>query len=160
MRCFARLSLFFGLHALFVACPRTLPPECKDFFDSDSPQKELFLSYPLDKQIRIYKCGMNQHPQARYLASYIARKGETVIPPLLENLENEKSELDQQMVITIFENISMRGYLKNKPEVLGRISAVINRMKIPIVKEMAQESEKRILEYNQGNYPRANDPDR
>lgn len=103
-------------------------------------QGKVFSGYPLEKQLNLYRCGLkNRRPPAIYLADYIADRGQAAIPLLLEKLETEKDELFQSGLIDIFEVMSIKGYLRNKPDAINRIRLVVAKMKISTFREMAQE---------------------
>lgn len=134
------------LCCIFLDCIH--PPmssDCKEFFSVPLDQQGKALStYPLEKQLDLYRCGMNRRPPASYLAKYIADGGENAIPVLLEKLETENDELTQYGVIDIFEVMSIKGHLRNRPDVINRIRQVVIRMKISTFKQMAQESLEKI----------------
>jgi hypothetical protein len=115
--------------------------ECREFFSIPLDQQpKVFSGYPLEKQLSLYRCGLrNRRPPATYLAGYIADRGEAMIPVLLEKLETESDELFQSGLIDVFEVMSIKGYLRNKPDAINRIRLVVARMKISTFREMAQE---------------------
>lgn len=134
------------LCCVFASCiPPTMSSECREFFAHPLDQRGQVLStYPLDKQLRIYRCGLNRRPPDRYLARLIADGGEAHIPVLLERLETEKDEQSQYGVIEIFEAMSVKGYFRNRPDAIERIRKVVAKMKIPTFQQMAQEDLERI----------------
>jgi hypothetical protein len=114
--------------------------ECRDFFSLPSSQGEkVFVTYDLDKQLRLYRCGMNLHPPDSSLALYIAERGESAIPALLDKLDAETDELFQYSIVRIFALMSLKGQLRNRSDVIDRIRQVVRKMKIPTFREMAQE---------------------
>jgi len=117
-----------------------MPTECREFFALPLDQRGSVIStYPLEKQLRLYRCGLSRRPPDRYLARYIAARGEVVIPVLLEKLESEQDELFQYGIVEIFEAMSAKGFLKTRSDVIARIRTVVNRMKIAAFRERAQE---------------------
>ena len=82
---------------------------------------------------------MDRRPPTTVYSIYIAERGEPAIPFLLERLESEKNELSQYAIIDIFEVMSIKGYLRNRSDVVSRIRQVVSRMKISTFKEMAQK---------------------
>ncbi len=136
------IFILMFLCGICVGCisPR-MSSECKEFFSLPLDQQGKVLStYPLEKQLALYRCGMDRRPPAIYLARYIAEGGENIIPVLLEKLETEKDELTQYAIIDIFEVMSIKGSLRNREDVINRIRQVVDRMKTPTFKQMAQES--------------------
>ena len=118
-----------------------MPNECKEFFSLSLDQRgDVFPSYPLDKQLRIYRCGLDRRPPATHLAVYIADKGEPAIPALLEKLEGEKDELFQYGIIDVFQVMSVKGYLRSRSDVLKRIRQVVSQMKISTFREMSEKA--------------------
>jgi hypothetical protein len=109
-----------------------------------SQQDKLFPTYSLEEQLTIYRCGMDRRPPDRYLANYIADRGQDTIPMLLEKLENESDELTQVALIRIFEIMAEKGYLKGRSDVVARIRIVVERMRIGVFKQMASTSLERI----------------
>ena len=101
--------------------------QCREFFSLSARQREkLFITYPLDDQLNIYRCGMNRRPPDTYLVAYIADRGEAAIPALLSKLEIEKEELSQLSIINIFEMMSVKGHLRNRTDVISKIRRVYN----------------------------------
>ena len=79
--------------------------ECNEFFSKPTSERErLFANYDLETQLRLYRCGMNLRPPDSSLPIFIAEKGESVIPILLNRVETEKDELFQFGIIDIFHN--------------------------------------------------------
>jgi hypothetical protein len=116
-----------------------MPKECQEFFDVPLDQRgSLISTYPLDKQLRINRCGLDRRPPDRYLTRYIAENGSVAIPFLLEKLESEKDELSQYGIVEIFEAMSAKGFLRNREDAISRIRSVVSRMKISALREMAQ----------------------
>ena len=146
MQSFKFIKLMLPLSCVFMSCnPTPLPAECSEFFAYPLDQRGQVLSnYQLDKQLRIYRCGLDRRPPDTYLARVIADGGEATIPMLLERLETEKDELTQYGIIEIFEAMSVKGYLRNRPDAIGRIRKVVTEMKIPTFQQMAQDDLARI----------------
>ena len=141
--------LTFALISFILSCTPPMPQECKEFFALPSDERvKIFAAYPLERQLVLYRCGMYRHPRAFYLSPTIADKGEEIIPDLLEKLHAEKDENFQYALIDIFEVMSIKGRLRNKPEVVEQIKAVVERMKSSSIKERALESLAEIEENN------------
>jgi len=135
---------------LFTACSacvtRERPPQCATFFSlSTDKQDEVFRTYELNDQLIIYRCGMNERPPYRYLAGYIAERGESAIPLLLERLALDRDELTQVSIIAIFEVMSEKGYLRNRSDVFDAVRKTINQMRIQVFKDMASRSFDRMM---------------
>ena len=133
------------LTCLYSNCNRQMSTECREFFSIPLDQQgNRFSGYPLDKQLALYRCGVKTRPPATYLAHYIADRGESAIPSLLQTLETENDELVQSGIIDIFEVMSIKGHLRNKAEAINRIRLVVARMKISTLKAIAEQNLDRI----------------
>jgi hypothetical protein len=120
--------------------PPAMSTECRDFFLRPASEREkLFPTYDLDKQLVLYRCSMNRRPPDSSLPLLIAERGEGAIPTLLDKLEAEKDELFQYGIIDIFEVMSVKGYLRNRRDVVDRIRRVVSKMKISTFREMAEK---------------------
>jgi hypothetical protein len=137
----SKLAIAVVLVALFWDQSCMGPPisaECKSFYSLSAGERErLFKTYDLEKQLDLYRCGMNRRPPDIALAIPIADRGESTIPVLLEKLEREKDEQFQYVIIDVFEVMSVKGYLRNKSEVITRIRQVVTKMRISILRDMA-----------------------
>ena len=136
----------FLLYCLCLACnSSSMSNECREFFSLPASQREkLFITYSLDDQLSIYRCGMNRRPPDTYLANYIADRGEAAIPVLLTKLEIDKDELTQLAIVNIFEMMSVKGHLRNRADVISRIRQVVTRMQVSVLRGRAEESLTRI----------------
>jgi len=142
-RWFVKTVGFICLMACLIggSCTPSMPPECQEFFysgSSNDAEKE-FSSYDLDKQLKIYRCGMTRRPPHTTLALLIADRGEDAVSPLLDKLETERDELSQYSIIRILAVMSLKGHLRNRSDVADRVRQVIARMTIPTFREMAKE---------------------
>ena len=125
--------------------------ECKEFFALPLDEHGAIISnYPLEKQLRIYRCALDRRPPERSLAIYIANRGAEAISPLLEKLEGEKDELSQYGIIDILQVMSVKGYLRNRPDALNRIRRVVAQMKISSFREMSEQALKDIEQNSSG----------
>lgn len=127
-----------------LACTGCPPPsmstECREFFALQASEREKqFPTFDLDKQLDLYRCGMNRRPPASSLSLLIAERGEAAIPTLLQKLEAEKDELFQYAIIDVFEVMSVKGYLRDRRDVIDRIRQVVAKMKVPTFREMAEK---------------------
>ena len=121
--------------------PPAVPDECKEFFARPLDEHgKVISSYTFDKQLRIYRCALDRRPPERTLAIYIAARGEPAIPALLDRLESEKDELFQYGIIDILEVMSIKGYLRNRADVVSRVRQVVTKMKIQTFREMSEKS--------------------
>jgi len=112
-RWFVKTVGFICLMACLIggSCTPAMPPECQEFFysgSSNDAEKE-FSSYDLDKQLKIYRCGMTRRPPHTTLALLIADRGEDAVSPLLDKLETERDELSQYSIIRILAVMSLKG---------------------------------------------------
>ncbi|HEY2974226.1 MAG TPA: hypothetical protein VGJ48_17050 [Pyrinomonadaceae bacterium] len=131
--------------------PPAMSTECRDFFLRPASEREkLFLTYDLDKQLELYRCGMNRRPPDSSLPLLIAERGEGAIPTLLDRLEAEKDELFQYGIIDIFEVMSVKGYLRDRRDVVDRIRRVVAKMKISTFREMAEKDLSKIEQNSAG----------
>jgi len=122
--------------------------ECKEFFSHPSGQHaSLIATYPLDKQIRLCRCNMDHRPPETGLSVPIAERGDSIIPALLDQLEKENNELTQLVIIDIFEVMSIKGTLRDRPDVVSAIQRATNRMKFPF-KEHAERELNSIVKNN------------
>lgn len=142
MRILCYLALVIALSSCLVltGCPSTdMPVECRAFFSMPASQREKdFRTYDLDKQLNLYRCGMNRRPPASSLSLLIAERGEPIVPALLQKLEGEKEELFQYAIIDVFEVMSVKGQLRGRKDVVGRIRQVVANMKYSTFREMAE----------------------
>lgn len=146
-----RLIIFFWLLAVCVnsACI-TLnygPPmsaECQDFYKDREGHTEDFKHYDLDKQLRIYHCGLHREPPDIMLGSYIARRGESVIPTLLQKLESATDDETKYEIIDVFSSMANLGYLRSRPEVISRTRSVVDQMNNPHWKRESEIALERI----------------
>ena len=140
MKCFKLILISLLVCFIGSRCAPEVPEQCKEFYSLTSNQQEkVFPTYSLEKQIVLHRCGMDHRPPTTVYSIYIAERGEPAIPFLLERLESEKNELSQYAIIDIFEVMSIKGYLRNRSDVVSRIRQVVSRMKISTFKEMAQK---------------------
>ncbi len=138
--CYRELVITLFSCLVFTGCPTTpMPAECRTFFSQPASVREKqFRTYDLEKQLDLYRCGMRRRPPESSLSLLIAERGEQIIPTLLQQLDAEKDELFQYAIIDIFEVMSIKGYLRNRSDVVSRIRQVVARMKISMFREMAQ----------------------
>ena len=136
----------------FQGCmDRTMSAECKSFFSLPAKEKErLFPTFELDKQLALYRCGMDRRPPSTTWSLLIADRGESIVPILLEKLEKEPDEQFQYGIIGIFEVMSVKGYLRGKFDAILRIRRVVLNMKTPLFRDLAQETLQKIERENAG----------
>lgn len=129
------------------------PEECKQFLDLPRQQREeQFKSYPIEKQLDLYLCGMRVEPPQAGLAYDIADKGEPAIAVVVQRLRTSNDELDQEHLIYVLEVMSDRGLLRGRKDVIADISQVIDNMKISQMKQTSEERLKKI-QINSGIKP-------
>jgi hypothetical protein len=116
-----------------------MPRECRDFFQLSSNERELrFRQYPLEKQVDLYLCGMNQEPPESGYAAYIAEGGEQVIPYLLNRLKAEPLEITKARILDIFTVLAVKGNLRGRQDVIDELDRVVADIKFAPVKSKAE----------------------
>jgi len=80
----------------------------------------------------------------------IAERGESIVPALLQKLEGEKEESFQYAIIDIFEVMSVKGQLRGRKDVVGRIRQVVANMKDSTFREMAERDVEEIEKNSSG----------
>ena len=90
---------------------------------------------------------MDHRPSETGLTVPIAERGDSIIPALLDQLEKEKDELTQLVIIDVFEVMSIKGTLRDRPDVVSKIQKATNRMKFPF-KEHAERELNSIVKNN------------
>ena len=152
-----RLTIFLWLVIVCVnsACIKLnygppMPAECQDFYKDREGHTEDFKYYDLDKQLRIYRCGLHREPPDIMLGSYIARRGESAIPTLLQKLWIESDDEAKYAIIDVFSSMANLGYLRNHPEVNSRIRSVIDQMTNPYWKRESESALEKIEKNSSG----------
>jgi hypothetical protein len=131
-----------------------MPRECREFFDLPSSERETkFRQYPVEKQVDLYLCGMNQEPPESGYAAYIAEGGEQVIPYLLERLKREELEINQTRIMDVFTVLAVKGHLRGRKDVIVELEGVVAKMKYQPMKLKAQRYLELIDKYNKGGAP-------
>jgi hypothetical protein len=113
------------------SCGVKMSQDCKAFFfDLTTAQQEKeFRTYPIEKQLELYLCGMHIEPPQIGFAWYIADNGEKIVPFLVERLRSERDEFKQTNIIYIFEAMAAKGHLKGRQDIVDIIQQVISAMK-------------------------------
>src|SRR5262245_50380254 len=83
----ARIACLFVttcfIQGSYISCRQEQPVACGEFFALSVEERErAFPSFPLDRQLEIFRCGMNRRPPTIALAYDIAKGGEKIIPQL------------------------------------------------------------------------------
>lgn len=134
------LLLLTTLSGCYFVQPAILPRACREFFNLPSREQEnLFRTYPVDRQVDLYLCGMNREPPAIAYAAYIAEGGEKNISYLLWRLKAEKVEMVQTRLIDIFTVMALRGQLRGRKDVVGELDQIVSKMEYEAVKRKAQK---------------------
>ena len=119
------LLLLTAVSGCYFGPPAILSRDCRDFFNLPSREEEdLFRTYPVDKQVDLYLCGMNREPPEIAYAAFIAEGGEKNIPYLLQRLKAEKVEIVQTRLIDIFSVMAINGQLRGRHDVIGELDQV------------------------------------
>ena len=142
---FVKICILIIFINLQLSC-QPEPKECAEFFSTDSTQRlKEFPKYDLEKQLIIHRCGLDWHP--RYDYSYeIAERGKTIIPTLLQKLNNDnyKSirglEKTKYGIILIFQRLAENGDLNNNKEVLKILEQTVSEMRANWIKEASEKS--------------------
>ena len=138
-RAIVLLTLLTTLSGCYFWSPAILSPECKKFFDLPSrEQEQIFRTYPVDKQVDLYLCGMNREPPEITYAAYIAEGGEKNIPYLLQRIRAESLEIVQTRLIDIFTVMAIKGQLRGRKDVVAELEQTTSNMKYEPVKLKAQ----------------------
>lgn len=133
------LLLLTALSGCYFLPPAILPRECREFFDLPArEQVDLFRTYPVEKQVDLYLCGMNREPPESAYAAYIAEGGEKNIPYLLQRLKAERVEIVQTRLIDIFTVMAIKGQLRGRKDILAELDQVVSKMEFEPVKRKAQ----------------------
>jgi hypothetical protein len=126
-----------------VACTPDLPSECEkhsSFFELSLNGRHLEIkTFPLEKQVDVYLCGMFRHPPSLGLADDIADGGEKILPYLTERLKSEKNERNQQSIIYLLKIVSTKNYLRNREDIVEQIRQVVSDMKSEQFRERSRE---------------------
>ncbi len=138
--------LFIGFLVLVSCTDRKVPTECTEYFNSRARQDiNIFLGYETEKQFIIYQCGLDQYPPTDY-SFEIARKGTSVIPFLLQELESGKKlpryEQDKEIyaIVKIFERLSDLGHFKADDPRLHIIERRVATIETPRLKRKSLEA--------------------
>lgn len=124
-----------------TACYKEQSPVCNDFFSQPMEQWEkVFSTFPLDRQLEIYRCGMKKRPPTIGLSYFIAKAGAKVVPDLIGELKKEQDEWMQLALIDIFRILFQDGHLKGRTEVMQQLKETVSKMKIERIKKEATAS--------------------
>ena len=127
---FLTITLLLTLNGCYGCPPTILRGECREFFALPSKEREArFRTYPVDKQVDLYLCGMNREPPEIAYAVYIAEGGKERIPYLLQRLQTEKSESAQVQIIDIFKVLAIKDQLRGRQDVIAQLEQVVSKMK-------------------------------
>ncbi|HYX72903.1 MAG TPA: hypothetical protein VE732_09035 [Nitrososphaera sp.] len=136
----AALVIALLAFSLINSACNNLPPECEKFFDLPTARREAeFKTYPIDKQLDLYMCGMSMEPSQIGLSGYIAANGDKNIPLLLQRLKMERYENRQEYILVIFSSMAAQGRLKGRQDVVDQLESVVSAMRLAPIKERAQE---------------------
>lgn len=126
---------------LNFSCRHEEPAVCREFHNLSGQQQEKdFPTFPVEKQLEIYRCEMQMKPPASSWAYEIAKGGGKIIPIVLEKLKIEKEETRQNDLIYLFQVMSEEGYLHDRQDVADQIRQVVSKMKYSAIRNQAQEA--------------------
>ena len=135
--CAAAWCLVALLAAPFLAGCAALSSDCTDFFGLDEAQrKEKFKTYPIEKQLALYRCAMQREPPNGELAYYIAEGGQGHIPLLLERLKSA-SEPDKADIIYVFKAMSILGKLDCRQDVVDQVEQAAAGLRVKVYRDNA-----------------------
>lgn len=110
-------------------CPSPRALQCEWFFEMPKEQRDReFRTYPLEKQLEIYDCGMSWEPPYLEYADLIAEGGEKNIPILLEKLKGKDTSIFQRDITRIFAAMAEQGHLNGRQDVVQQIERVVAAM--------------------------------
>jgi hypothetical protein len=111
--------------------------DCTAFFDlNEGHRKEKFKTYPIEKQLALYRCAMQREPPNRELAYYIAEGGPGHIPLLLERLKSA-SEPDKADIIYVFKAMSILGKLDCRQDVVEQAEQAAAGLRVKVYRDNA-----------------------
>ena len=135
------------LLVLLLGClPSAESSECEFSYNTPSSQIEReFSGYDLEKQLTIHYCKMTARPGSSIYSYEIAKRGEVIIPVLLQKLTSDnyknsyEAETKKYGIVLILQRLAEKGELKNK-EVVRIIERAVSDFKTPRIREEALES--------------------
>lgn len=134
------VPIFFVL-ALNSTCKQEMPAVCKQFYDlSGLAREKEFPTYPVNKQLDIYRCAMQMKPPISVWAYDIAKGGEKKIPAVMERLTAEKDEVMQYHLVRLLRVMSEEPYFRGRQDIADQIGKVVSRMRTSPLKTQAQEA--------------------
>lgn len=106
--------LWGGMVSLCIvtgACGSQVPLEYQSFFAQPLAQRhEQFRTFPLDKQLLLYRYALMRHPPDLGFGYDIARRGKSAVPTLVAQLSQEEEDGFKLAIIEIFSFMSPRYY--------------------------------------------------
>lgn len=122
-------------------CTPLLNRECSAFFKQDEARRKAqFKTFPIEKQLEIYECGMEFEPPYMDGAYDIAEEGPKNIPFLLEKLKAKGfDEPGKVNVIEIFHAMSVMGKLDCRQDVIQQIEQSMSGMHFKPFRDRAKE---------------------
>lgn len=132
----------------FQQCADDTPPEYRRLFELPVKQQAVeFKKYPLEQQADIYVYALRYEPPATQFGTFLASNGKSAIPILLRRLKEEKNDrLRSYFVDVLYKMHTEYCSLKDDPEVIETIRAVISQMKDFEWKRLSEMSLKTITE--------------
>lgn len=129
-----------------AGCRSEISGECEEYYAQPAYERShAFRAYPIDKQLNIYRCGMQRRPPEFGLAAYIAEGGEKNIALILDRLKSEKDEPTKVGMFFIFELMSQKEYFRKRQDVIEQLKQVVASMQSKTGREQAGESLQKIL---------------
>lgn len=100
-----------------------------------------FSKLPLDKQVDFHFYAMSREPPDVQLGIWIAQRGDTVIPQLLQRLEQEPEDYRKEKLVLIFQQMQTYNYanLTKSEKTIERLKNVAAEMKDARWKRIADD---------------------
>jgi hypothetical protein len=104
--------------------------ECKEYYAQPSYERDHAFrdSYSIEKQLNIYRCGMQRRAPEFGMASYIAEGGKKNLPIILDRFKAEKDEPTTVGMLFIFELMSQKNYFRRRQDVVEQLKQVVSSM--------------------------------
>jgi hypothetical protein len=120
----------FSLVLLLVSgcSTRLYSGECWNFTSLPPEQQHArFQNQPLEKQLDLYLCKMDEEPPGSEYADPIAEHGTEAIPVVLAKMK-KVDETEKARLLYLMEVISDRGYLRHRTDVYAELSQMVEGM--------------------------------
>ncbi len=129
-------------------CGYHAPPEYARIFDLPLDQQaEEYRKLPLDKQVDMYLYAMQREPPSTRYVDLLASNGTSVIPHLLERLNQEEGDYAKTVLIRVFRNMHEKFLdLRNDKELMETLKNEVSRIRDSEWRAESEQYLKEILE--------------